>query len=117
MEIFKYEIVNKKTDRTRPFFDKESGLFVCRIPKIYHWYCIARVFNIQDNEYDYFILFSDVKFAENCRKCHIDDFGRYRLRPGKDFAKWLLEYYDVDNGNFDVKYMETIDNYDVYSVE
>ena len=117
MEIFKYEIIGKNTNKRRPFFDKKRGLFVCRIPGNYNWWCQARVYNEESLCYNYYLLFSIEKFCDNAKTCSRDDYGRYRLRVTDEFKEWLEKYYDVDNVNFDVNYLETIDNYDVYSVE
>lgn len=117
MEIFKYEIIGKRTNKRRPFFDKEKGLFVCKIRASYKWWCQARVYSREEGCYNYYLLFSKEKFCDHAFKCHRDDFGRYRLKVSDEFKEWLIMYYDVDNGNFDVNYLETVDNYDVYSVE
>lgn len=116
MCIYKYEIVNKVTDKKRPFFDKKRGLFVCRIPASYHWYCEGRLLDEKTGVFNYYLLFSDEKFSSHCRKCRKDDFGRYRLKVSKELKEWFTEYYDIDNGNFDIDYVETINNYDVYEI-
>ena len=117
MEIYRYEIIGKHTNKNRPFFDKKKGLFIFKLKGNYNWWCQAKLFNNETGCYDYYLLFSKEKFCDTAFKCHKDDFGKYRLSVSDEFKDWLTEYYDIDSGNFNIEYVETINNYDVYSVE
>lgn len=117
MEIFKYEIIGKKTNKNLPFFDKEKGIFVFCIDGIYNWYCEARTYNISYDCYDYYLLMGKDKVNIDFKHCRRDNLGRYKIRPSDELKEWFEKYYNVDSGNFDVNYLETVDNYDIYSIE
>lgn len=117
MCIYKYEVINKQTNKDMPFFDKEKGIFVCYIDRIYNWYCEARTYNKIYDCYEYYLLFSKDKVNKDFKHCRRDYLGRYKIRPGKELNEWFNTYYNVDSGNFNMEYVETINNYDVYSIE
>lgn len=115
MEIIKYELIDKITNKTKPFYDRKRGFFVFKVEPRYKYFCQARQLNAQTGDYDYFLLLSATKFNDSCKKCYIDDIGRYKISPTKELKDFLI-LNSVDDENFEVIYVESNECYDVWQI-
>ena len=112
-DIVKYNILNPISDKSKPFIKK--GLLYIPINEKYRYFVEAT----QDNVYggvDYFILLSKVKFSPHCRLCSLDAYGRVRLRLKGAIKDYVEEQCDT-YGNINIEYVESAEDYDVFSVE
>lgn len=112
--IYKYEVLNPVTNHKKPFLDKRGFFIVPRIGKLYRYYIeCARNDNYGRN---YYILLSDSKFDDNCRRCNVDDFGRLKFIPHgelKDYIEQEIKY----RANINFEYIESENNYDIFKIE
>lgn len=116
MSVYSYTVLTTTTDSKKPFFDEKKGIFYMPTKKKYRYFLECGNFNKATKGTDYFILLSDVKFHENCRLCRTDDYWRCQIKVKGDIRDFIKSE-SADRGNVDVEYVETIENYDVYSVE
>lgn len=111
-DIVKYNILNPISNNKKPFY-KNNFLYIPSIGK-YNYFLEASL----QNEYggvDYYLLFGKTKFNEHCRKCITDNYGRVKINIKgsiKDYVKEECERY----GNINVDYVESADDYDVFTI-
>lgn len=111
-ELFKYTILNPIADKTRPFINK--GVFYIPITEKYNYFLEV----YQDNPFggkDYFIILSKTKFNSSCRRCSSDNYSRIKLRLRGEIKDYVFDKCEQD-GNIDVEYVESTDEYDVFSI-
>lgn len=113
--IYKYEILNCKIDKKRPFFDKNGLLYIPHIGKHYKYYIAATRYNTTIAEKEYFLLLSNTKFDFNCRNCNVDDWGRLKINLKGEIKDYLIDKYS-NYSNVNVEYIESEDDYDVYLI-
>lgn len=112
--IFKYEVLNPVIDKNKPIFNAKRNLLIFRLDKIYKYYVIVSSTNEFGN-INYYILFSDIKFDDNCRPCRIDNYSRYKIYVNgkvKDFIIDELNY----RANIELEYQETEGVYDIWKL-
>lgn len=116
MGIFRYKIINPVKDSKLPFYDERKGiLFITNIKTNYKYYIEAVIYQ-EDSSVDYFLLLGKDKFDANCRLCHTDNYGRVQVKVKGQFKDFVVEECK-ERGNIKVEYIETIGDYDVFSVD
>lgn len=115
MGVFKYEVINNRIDRKKPFVDAKGFFIIPNIKTSYKYYLEVRRYNEQTLNYEYFLLFGFIKFDDNCRNCKLDDYCRFKLRLSKDLKEYVHNYFK-DNGNVNIEYLESENNYDVWQI-
>lgn len=115
MEILQYEIIDKKLDRLKPYYDKKKSLLIFRIQGAYNYYCQARKYNPETNDYEYFLLLGKTRFNDNCNIFYRDDFGRYKIRA-TDKLRIYMESITIDNANFELDCVDSNEYYDVWQI-
>lgn len=115
MEILQYEIIDKKLDRQRPYYDNKRGLLIFRLQNNYSYYCQAKKYNPNTNEYEYFLLLGKNKFNDNCNLFYRDDYGRYKIRATGELKVYMDNITNEDM-NFDLVYIETNGCYDAWQI-
>ena len=65
---------------------------------------------------EYFILISNKKFDDNCRKCFVDSYGRCRIKPSGELKDYITTQ-TINRDNIDIEYIESTSEYDVYKLE
>ena len=113
--IAKYDILNPVIDKTKPYYLKQYNTLYFKLDTVYDYYLLCSRFNKETNDIDYFILFSKVKFDFNCKKCIIDNYGRYKIKPTGKLKEYIISELNY-KANFKIEYLETEDNYDIYSL-
>ena len=111
-DIVKYEILNPVSDRNRPFI--RGDIFYIPLKKQYNYYIEAAITNEIGGQ-DYYILLGINNFNPHCRRCSTDGYGRVKIRLKgkiKDYVNDICER----NGNIDIEYIESADNYDVFAL-
>lgn len=114
-DIYKYNIINPTTNTKKPFFDTKRGIFYIPLNKTYRYFVEAAIPH-KDGGDHYHLLLSKIKFNESCRLCNTDDYGRVKVKL-KGEIKHYVEKECRDRGNVNVEYIESIDDYDVFSIE
>lgn len=113
MQIYKYEVLNPLTNNKKPFIDKRGFLIIPFIHKKYKYYIETARNN--NSERNYYVLLSDNKFNDNCRKCTVDDYGRLKLilrGELKEYVNTEIKY----RGNINFEYVESEESYDVFEI-
>ncbi len=114
MSIIKYEVLNPTSSNKKPFLSKE-GLLFFPVKEAYRYYVECAITNEEHGGREYFILLGKEKFDSNCRLCKTDIYGRCQIK-----IKGEIKDYVVDEikhrGNIDIEYLESADNYDVFTV-
>lgn len=117
--IYNYEVINPVTNNKKPFYDHKRKLFLFHVDANYKYYVECARNNETTGSREYFILLSEHKFDENCRKCSVDDYGRCRINVKGEIKEYILREIGC-RGNVEVNYISheyTYDNeYDVYEV-
>lgn len=116
MSVYKYEIINPVTNRKKPFIDNRGFLIIPNAKRKYKYYVIGAQYNPNKLAKEYFILFGFEKFDENCRRCRLDDYCRFKLVIKGEVKDYIVREIK-DRGNIDCKYLESEENYDVYLIE
>ena len=114
--ITQYELINPVTDKNSPFYNQKKGLFYFKSKTNYKWYLECSRFNENVQDIEFYVLLSENKFDINCKKCHIDNYGRCQFRPTGKIKDFILEECEY-RGNFIFEYLETENNYDFYKLE
>ena len=111
--IAKYEIINPVSNNKSPFFNEKKGLIYFPTKSNYKYYLECSRINESTKDIDFFILLSEEKFNDNCKKCHVDNYGRCQIRPAGKLKEYILNECK-ERANFKMDYIETEDNYDIY---
>lgn len=115
MAIVKYRILNPITDHKKPYYDYKRKQFIFPVQTKYNYFLEAVQFNPTTNDNDYFILVGKDKFDYNCRSCETDMYGKCKIRVIGALRDYILDQLE-DRGNLKVEYIESGENYDVFSV-
>lgn len=111
-DILKYKVLNPISDKTRPYLQK--GILYIPIDEPYRYFVEAA----QDNVYggiDYFLLLGKTKFSPHCRLCQYDMYHRVKVRL-KGEIKEYVEDICREEGNINFEYVESAEDYDVFSI-
>lgn len=114
MPIFDYNVVKKPVNKY-PRYDAVTGVFYVKLDKVYSYYVAATRLN-EKGVKEYFLIFGNTKFDDNCIKCGIDSYGRYKLKLNDDFKNFLKTMQDIEV-NVNITYIESSDNYDVFLLD
>lgn len=109
-EIIKYEVINPISDKTRPFY--KDGVLYIPIHERYKFIVETR----QIDEYGYttyYLLLSKTKFSQHCRPCQTDGYGRVKFRPKGEMKDFIVTTCKKE-GNINIEYIESGDEYDVF---
>lgn len=110
-----FNIINPKTDKNRPFFDKKRGLFVFKLPNNYKYYIEVSGLDKYGNV-EYYFLLSKYVFDSNCRFCNKDDYGRFKIHVGEELKNYIDREF-TERGNLNINFIESRDKYDIYKIE
>lgn len=116
MDIVNFDIVSPVVDKHKPFYFTNRNSLVCRFEKRYDYYVECSRYNPTTNSYNYYLLLSKENFNANCRKINNDNYGRALIRLHDSFNDFVKSECS-NRGNINVEYLESTDDYDVYSVE
>lgn len=116
MSVYKYEIINPKINKKKPFLDGRGFFIVPNINKVYRYYIEASKYNPNTGDTDYYLLLSPIEFDERCKTCRVDDYGRLKVFLTGDIKDYITKE-TKNRGNIKFEYIETIDNYDVFMIE
>lgn len=114
--ITKYDIINPITDKKSPFYNQKKGLFYFSTSSNYKYYLECSRLNENTSDIEFYILLSEVKFNNNCKQCHVDNYGRCQIRPAGKLKEYILNE-SKERSNFIMEYLETEDSYDIYKLE
>ena len=115
--IYKYEIVNPIPIITKPHLNRRDELVIPCISKAnYKWYIIVAQYNTYTNDREYYILFSNIKFDENCIKLTKDYGRRYIINLYGEFSDYIHKEIKF-RSNIEIEYSHTEEDYDVYIVK
>ena len=115
MPIYNYEIINPVVNTKRPFFNNKNGLFIFPISIKYKYYIECAITNENTGNREYYLLLSKTKFDNNCRLCNIDNYGRCQIKVRGEIKDFIIRETKF-NGNMSVEYIESTDDYDIYSI-
>lgn len=113
--IFQYEVINPKTVKTLPHYNKRGEFIIPNIHANYKYYIEAARYNNITLNREYYFLFSKEKFDAHCRQCRVDDYGRLHLRTHGEIDTYIRNE-NITRGNVNVEYLESDDTYDVYII-
>lgn len=115
MTITKYNVLNPKSDRKKPYYDISKDIFYFPVKTKYRYFVEASQFNLEKNVTEYFLLLGTTKFDENCRLCEVDGYGKCKIKL-KGEIKDYVKSECTERGNIECNYIETEDNYDVFRI-
>lgn len=115
MSIIKYEIINPITNTKKPHVNKYGVFIIPNIKHNYRYYIEVMRYNDSKYCYEYFLLLSDTKFDEQCRKCNVDNYGRLKVIIHKELKYFINEEMN-NRGNLNVEYIESEELYDVWQI-
>ena len=115
MGIYKFEVLNPTTDRKRPFYNKEKGLFIFPVKSKYRYFIECANINETTGQRDFYLLLSNTKFDENCRLCHTDSYGRCQVKVKGEIKDYIISETTY-RGNIDIVYLESEDDYDIFKL-
>lgn len=112
-DIIKYQVLNPIPDKSKPFV--RNGILYIPILEKYRYFLECA----QDNAYggrDYFLLLSKTKFNQSCRICQCDGYGRIKLKLKGEIKDYIYDKCE-EEGNCDFEYIESGEDYDVFSIQ
>lgn len=113
--MFDFDIVNPKTNKRSPFYNKKKGLFYFPTTIRYKYYLECSKFNNNTNDTEFYILLSKEKFNENCNKCSYDNYGRCQMRLNGSIKEYVINE-SKERGNLIMDYIESKPNYDIFNL-
>lgn len=116
MDIIKYDLVEPVSDKSKPFYFANRHSIVCRFDTCYEYYIEVQQYNPDTNSYSFYLLMYKEKLNQNCRKINRDNYGRSIMRLHNRLDDYVSQECK-NRGNVNVDYLESTDEYDVYSVE
>lgn len=111
-DIYKYTILNPVPDKSKPFV--KNRILYIPMSERYRYFIEAA----QDSPCggrEYYILFGKTKFNPNCRVCQPDGYGRIRLKLKGEIKEYIYDKC-AEEGNCDIEYVESADDYDVFNI-
>ena len=112
-----YDNITNKIDKTKTWINVEKHLLISREIKFRKYYTLAKRFNPNTNNYDYFIILLDDKDNNrNCYNTKLDDYGRIKIRLNELYNDSDLKYLEQDC-NIDIKLIEHEISADVYQLD
>ena len=114
MAVYEYEVLNQRTSNVKYLKDRQTLLIKIKTHP-YKWYLEVRDYNMETQEYNYYILFSATKFDENCKRITFDDYGRERIQVGAAMHKELMNLL-VDGKILNLEYKGGNNRYDKYAI-
>ena len=116
MGVHNFKIVNPTVSNKKPFLDKRGILYIPLNGSIYHYFLEVSNYNSDTGDDEYYIMLSVNKFNANCRRCASDRYGRLQV-PVKGVIKNYIIREVAERGNIEIKYIESTDEYDLFSIE
>lgn len=113
--IHQFRIINPIINKNKPYL-KNDYLIIPNCSIKYKYYIECDRYNPQSINNDYFLLLSINKFHPQCKRCIVDDYARLKIFVSGDVKKFV-DSEIKDNGNVDVNYLYSEDNYDVFQIE
>ena len=114
--IVKYDLISPTATKDSPFYNQKKGLFYFKTKSNYKWYLECSRFNEEKQDIEFYVLLGEIQFDKNCKKCHVDNYGRCQIRPTGKIKEYIISESE-HRANFIFEYLETENNYDVYKLE
>lgn len=115
MNVVKYNIINPLSNKKLPYYDFKTDNFIFPLKGNYKWFVEAANFNKEKGYNEYYILLGKDKFDDNCRRCEVTQYGKCKVKLLGEIREYVISEC-INRGNITVYYIETCDNYDVFSV-
>ena len=115
MPIAKYKILNPLIDHKKPYYDTKRRKFIFPVKVGYKYFLEAAQYNPDKGYNEYFILLGTDKFDDNCRTCEVDMYGKCKLNIIGELKDYIIEQSE-DRGNLQVEYVESGEDYDVFTI-
>ena len=112
-----YDSITNKIDKTKTWINVEKHLLISREIKFHKYYTLAKRFNPELNNYEYFIILLDDK--DNSRTYYntkLDDYGRVKIRLNELYNDSDLKYLEQDC-NINIKLIEHEISADIYQLD
>lgn len=109
--LYGYEILNDKIKNSKYYFPYNE-IITKNLKNRYKYYIFVKEYNMENEYYTYSVLLSNKKFNENCKETRYDDYGRLRLKVTSTIRDYIVKLK-----TFDLKYIESNDEYDKYVIE
>ena len=115
MTITKYNIINTLSNKKLPYYDFKTDYFIVPFKSSYRWFVEAANYNKEKGYNEYYILVSNEKFDENCRRCETNQYGKCKFKLLGEIKDYVISECN-DRGNITCDYVETCGNYDVFRI-
>lgn len=112
-----YDSITNKIDKTKTWINVEKHLLISREIKFRKYYTLAKRFNPNTNNYEYFIILLDDK--DNSRTYYntkLDDYGRVKIRLNELYNNSDLKYLEQDC-NINIKLIEHEVSANIYQLD
>ena len=113
-KIDRFHIINPAINKKSSYYNTKTQELIVYIKGVYKYY-LEVMGHDHHGMVQYYLLFSNDKFDENARLCNKDMYGKYRLKIAGEFKDYIID--KSTDGNIDIKYEDSDDNYDVYIVD
>lgn len=113
--ITKFEVLNPTINTKQPFYDRRKDLFYFPVKKSYVYYVECAINDENNGGRSYYILVSEQKFNSNCRRCHVDNYGRCQIKIRGEIKNYIVKETEF-RGNIDADIVESNEYYDAYNI-
>lgn len=116
MSIYNYEILNPVISSKKPFYDTKRKLLFFPVNGSNYRYYVEVARNNKDTfAREYYVLLSNRKFDDNCRICHVDNYGRCQINLRGEIKDYVIQE-TKRRGNIEIEYVESERDYDVFAI-
>jgi hypothetical protein len=112
--IIKYEVINPVASNKKPYYDARKDLFIFPVTTKYTRYVESAIYGSTGGR-EYYILLGTCQFSEHCRICHVDGYGKCKIRVRGELKDYIISETKY-RGNINVEYVESTDSYDVFII-
>lgn len=116
INLLQYDKVKDAIDRTKTWFDAKNKVIRSKEIKFKPHSLIVKRWSTNNSEYEYFIIFSDIKTTRSFRPVRVDDYGRLKIRC-EEILSLLMDMSNGNNFNIDITEVEKDDNCIVYKLD
>lgn len=117
MNLNAYDNIIEKIDKTKTWIDVTKHLLLSREIKYRKYYILSKRFNIELNNYDYFIILLDSQPTDRISfQTKFDNYGRTKILLHELYNESPLLYLEKDV-NINIKHIEEYEDGDVYQLD
>lgn len=111
----KFNIINPKTDKSKPAYTRSNNTFLFPVKKGYRYYLETSTVDNDTGLISYYLLLSKTIFDDNCRLCEVNGYGKCKIHPRGELKTYISRECE-ERGNITCDLIDANRMYDVYAI-